>query len=188
MKNNLEINNDMEKLSELKPVLFEQPTKGKYHVMIVNPDDSSLVEVDVWKKDKDPERALLVAIIRNETNEVLLVSKALTEKEYEFDEAQAIAAAFTGGLEGVPFRCPTRREVLDIFDAELDGFDEAVRLIAGRNDWYNTWGWTCEKPRWWAQRYSANYAWIFNGASRNLNNYSVYSAYQVGAVTLLKFK
>ena len=156
----------MEKLSEMKPVLFEKPTKGKYHVMIVTPDDGSLVEVDAWKKDKDPERALLVAIIRNETNEILLVSKALTEKNYEFDEAQTIAS-FTGGLEGVPFRCPTRREVLDIFDAELDGFDEAVRLIAGGNDWYNTWGWTCEKPRWWAERYNVYIAWIFDGSSRN---------------------
>ena len=176
----------MKKLTDLKPVLFEKPMKGKHHIMIVNPDDNSLVEVEAWKKDKDPERALLVAIIRNETNEVLLVSKALTEKEYEFDEAQAIAAGFSGGVEGATFRCPTRREVLDIFDAELDGFDDAVRLISGRNDWYSCWGWTCEKNRWWAERYVVYYAWIFNGTYRYLCSSYVYNAYQVGAVTLLK--
>ena len=38
--------------------------------------------------------------------------------------------------------------------------------------------------RWWAQRYNANNAWIFNGTNRNLNN-NVNNANQVGAVTNL---
>lgn len=42
--------------------------------------------------------------------------------------------------------------------------------------------------RWWAERYSVIYAWLFNGYSGYLNNYNVNSGYQVGAVTLLKFK
>ena len=39
--------------------------------------------------------------------------------------------------------------------------------------------------RWWAQRYNANNAWIFNGTNRNLNNNNVNNANQVGAVTNL---
>ena len=43
--------------------------------------------------------------------------------------------------------------------------------------------------RWWAQRYHAFLAWIFYGTYRSLGNYyHVNNAYQVGAVTLLKFK
>ena len=39
--------------------------------------------------------------------------------------------------------------------------------------------------RWWAQRYNANNAWIFNGTNRNLNNNNVNNTNQVGAVTNL---
>ena len=39
--------------------------------------------------------------------------------------------------------------------------------------------------RWFAERYSVNYAWLFYGTHRNLYSYGVYSAYQVGAVSLL---
>ena len=38
--------------------------------------------------------------------------------------------------------------------------------------------------RWFAQRYSVNYAWIFFGYSRTLNSFSVYHSFQVGAVSL----
>jgi len=39
--------------------------------------------------------------------------------------------------------------------------------------------------RWFAQRYDVFYAWIFGGYGRNLFNFSVGNASQVGAVTLL---
>lgn len=39
--------------------------------------------------------------------------------------------------------------------------------------------------RCFAQRYNVNYAWYFNGTTRLLNTTSVYSTYQVGAVSLL---
>ena len=42
--------------------------------------------------------------------------------------------------------------------------------------------------RWFAQRSNVYYAWIFNGAHGNLNNYYVYNTNQVGAVALLKYK
>ena len=173
-------------INEMKPVSFEKPALGRYHVMIVNPSDGSLVEVADWAKDEDPMRAQLVAIVRNETRDVLLVSKTLSDKGYTFEEAAEVAAAYTGGGAGLAFRLPARREVLDIFDAEIDGFDDAVRLIAGRNDWYNEWGWTGEKPSWFAQRYNVYLAWIFYGAYRSLGTYYVINRYQVGALTLLK--
>lgn len=40
-------------------------------------------------------------------------------------------------------------------------------------------------PLWFAQRYDVNYAWLFYGAGRVLSTTSVYSALQVGAVSLL---
>ena len=175
-------------ISEMKPVSFEKPAPGRYHVMIVDPSDGSLVEMAGWAKDEDPMRAQLVAIVRNETRDVLLVSKTLSDKEYTYDAAVKLAAAYTGGGADLAFRLPTRREVLDIFDAEIDGFDDAICLIAGRNDWYRRWGWTGEKPSWWAQRYSANDAWIFDGTYRYLDSPGVSYACQVGAVTLLKLE
>ena len=42
--------------------------------------------------------------------------------------------------------------------------------------------------RWWAERYSVNLAWFFLGYNRNLYYNGVYTAYQVGAVTLYKIK
>ena len=173
----------------LSPVIPEQGS-DRYKVLILDPDDGSLVEVEKWKQDPNPQRAEAVVILRSETHDALVVSKRMSENEFTFDAAQAHAATFApSGLEGATFRCPTRREVLDIFDADDYGFDEAVRLIAGSNDWYNTWGWTCEKvSRWWALRYYANSAWYFYGATRTLDSYPVYYTYQVGAVTLLKFK
>lgn len=173
----------------LSPVIPEQGS-DRYKVLILDPDDGSLVEVEKWKQDPNPQRAEAVVILRTETHDALVVSKRMSENEFTFYAAQEHAATFApSGLKGVTFRCPTRREVLDIFDADDYGFDEAVRLIAGSNDWYNTWGWTCEKvSRWWAQRYSASYAWSFIGTHRNLGYYYVSGTNQVGAVTLLKFK
>ena len=172
----------------LSPVIPEQGS-GRYKVLILNPDDGTLVEVERWAQDPNPQRAEAVVILRTETHDALVVSKSFTKKEYRFDEAQTKAAEFSPkGLEGISFRCSTRCEVLDIFDADDYGFDDAVRLIAGRNDWYNRWGWTCEKlSRWWAERCSVNGAWYFYGATRDLNFTNVYYALQVGAVTLLKF-
>ena len=42
--------------------------------------------------------------------------------------------------------------------------------------------------RWFAERYGVYYAWLYGGNSGTLNLYNVSSGYQVGAVTLLKFK
>lgn len=173
-------------INEMKPVSFEKPAQGRYHVMIVNPSDGSLVEVADWAKDEDPMRAQLVAIVRNETSDVLLVSKTMSDRKYTYDDAVKLAARYTGGGAGLAFRLPTRREVLDIFDAEIDGFNDAVHLIAGRNDWYNECCWTCEKPSWFAQRYNAHFAWIFGGTPRYLTTTYVYYRYQAGALTLLK--
>lgn len=173
----------------INPATPEQGS-GRYKVLILNPDDGTMVEVEEWKKDPNPQRAEAVVILCLQTNEALVVSKSMSKKEYPFKEAQEQAAAFRPkGLEGVAFRCPTRAEVLTIFDADDYGFDDAVCLIAGRNDWYHRWGWTCEKvSRWWAQRSTAIYAWIFFGTTRNFNYIYVSNALQVGAVTLLKLK
>lgn len=42
--------------------------------------------------------------------------------------------------------------------------------------------------RWWAERYNITSAWIYYGIIGALYSGNVYSAFQVGAVTLLKFK
>ena len=40
--------------------------------------------------------------------------------------------------------------------------------------------------RWFAERYSVNNAWNFNGTNRNLNNNNVNNTNQVGAVSKLQ--
>ena len=42
--------------------------------------------------------------------------------------------------------------------------------------------------RWFAERYTVNGAWFYNGGSGSLNLSNVNYGFQVGAVTLLKFK
>lgn len=147
-------------------------------IYIINPDNNRPVPVEEWKKESDPTRAEFVAISVAEG--ILAIKKNRLPGSYDFDEAQAACA----GLEPIgkaSFRCPTRKECIDIYDARFQGLDEAMALVGG--DPIRGLMWTCERDT--DPRYNVNLAWIFCGSFGTLYNGYVNGTSQVGAVTLL---
>lgn len=152
---------------------------------IINPDNNKPVPIEDWRKDENPTRAQLLAV-ETDDGHLLVLSKSYLPGLHEFDEAQKAAADFKP-LEGVTFRCPTRKECIDLYDARFQGLDEAVKLTGGdfcnRTD--GNWFWTAERDA--DPRYSANGAWLFSGYGGYLDCYNgVSNANRCQAVTLLK--
>ena len=150
---------------------------------IINPDNNKPVSIEDWRKDKNPIRAQLLAV-ETDDGHLLVLSKSYLPGLHEFDEAQRAAADFKP-LEGVTFRCPTRKECIDLYDARFQGLDEAVKLTGGdfcnRTD--GNWFWTAERDA--DPRYASS-AWLFSGNGGTLYNTSVNGANRCQAVTLLK--
>ena len=150
---------------------------------IINPDNNKPVPIEDWRKDENPTRAQLLAV-ETDDGHLLVLSKSYLPGLHEFDEAQKAAADFKP-LEGVTFRCPTRKECIDLYDARFQGLDEAVKLTGG--DFCSrtncNWFWAAERD---ADPRYAYHAWSFNGNIGTLNATYVSSAYRCQAVTLLK--
>lgn len=151
---------------------------------VYNPDTGSFVQADEWLKDADPKRAQLIGI---KTDRGMLVLEKKDLGEHTFAKAQAVAEAHKVKGFDQGFRCPTRRETIDIQDAIDAGLHDLMDAIGGDSllgDWY----WTSERfseGRWFARRYNATNAWFFYGASGYLSNGDVYSSFRCRAVTLL---
>lgn len=106
---------------------------------VVSPTSGSLVSVEDWKKTENPTSAEFVALLDEQTGKGLLIAKNVLGK-YQFDEAQKVAAEYTNPAAGI-FRCPTRREALDIYDNRFTGLDEAIAAVGGTpisGKWYWT--------------------------------------------------
>lgn len=150
---------------------------------IINPDNNKPVPIEDWRKDENPTRAQLLAV-ETDDGHLLVLSKSYLPGLHEFDEAQKAAADFKP-LEGVTFRCPTRKECIDLYDARFQGLDEAVELTGGdfcnRTD--GNWFWTAERDA--DPRYASS-AWFFYGPYGTLYYGYVHSALRCQAVTLLK--
>ena len=150
---------------------------------IINPDNNKPVPIEDWRKDENPTRAQLMAV-ETDDGHLLVLSKSYLPGLHEFDEAQKAAADFNP-LEGVTFRCPTRKECIDLYDARFQGLDEAIKLTGGdfcnRTD--GNWFWTAERD---ADPRYANYAWNFYSTNGALNPINVNNADRCQAVTLLK--
>ena len=151
---------------------------------IVNPDNNKLVLIEDWRKEADPTRAQLLAI-ETDDDHLLLVSKSYLPKELNFEDAQKACAEFKP-MEGITFRCPLRKETIDLYDARFQGLDEAVKLTGGNfacnpdGNWY----WTSERDA--DPRYSAVSAWYSGGIYGCMYYSGVYATYLALPVTLLK--
>ena len=151
-------------------------------IFIENPADKTLVSVDDWKKVENPQSAQVVIIQTSETAGIKIHKKELAGR-YDFREAQEAVTAVLD-FDDTSFRCPTRCECLDIYDARFQGLDEALEVIGGDklDDHYI---WTCESDT--DPECSSNFAFIFNGSYGGLNCYSKYRSYSVRPVTALQF-
>lgn len=96
----------------------------------------------------------------------------------EWKDAQ-VAAANTIGMG---WRCPTRHECIDIYDARFRGLDDAMKEIGG--DSLRKVYWTSEADS--APQYSAERAVYFNGSTGYLLANTKYYPYSVRPVCEIK--
>ena len=155
-------------------------------IYIINPDNGKRVSIEEWRKDSDPTRARILSIDTDEGH-TLLMSKEYLPDRYTFEEAQKACAEFITaelGNSGVIFRCPPRKECIDIYDARFQGLDEAVELTGGNFAKVGRYHWTCERDA--DPRYLAGYAWCSSGGFGYAYSYSMYNTYSALPVALLK--
>ena len=148
---------------------------------IINPDNNKPVPIEDWRKDENPTRAQLLAV-ETDDGHLLVLSKSYLPGLHKFDEAQKTAADFKP-LEGVIFRCPTRKECIDLYDARfLGGLDEAVKLTGGDYGRKGKWFWTCERD---ADPAYASNAWYSNGTGGICSGVAMYDSNLALPVALL---
>lgn len=156
------------------------------NIHIINPDNGKPVTIDEWRKDKNPTRARIIAIDTDEGHTILMNKEYLPGK-YNWEKAQKACGNFMPAelqSTGVIFRCPTRKECIDLYDARFQGLDEAVALIGG--NFAQTYGahWTCERDA--NLRCNANVAWSSHGSSGCAVNYVLCGTFSALPVALLK--
>jgi len=158
---------------------------NKMETFVINPDTHNPVSVAEWAKEKNPKRAELLLLKTGGYS--LLIAKKMFDGEYDFDTAQKKAAEYKPkGLESLTFRCPTRKECVDIYDARfVAGLDEALKLVGG--DSMSGAIWTCERDAdpWFARRYYAANAWYFYQGIGTLSGNGVNGAGRCRACALL---
>ena len=118
----------------------------------------------------------------SETAGIKIHKKELAGR-YDFREAQEAVTAVLD-FDDTSFRCPTRRECLDIYDAGFQGLDEALEVIGG-DKLDDNYIWTCESDT--DPEYSSNSAFVFGGYGGGLNNFTKSYSTSVRPVTALQF-
>ena len=154
-------------------------------IYIINPDNGKPVTIEDWRKDADPKRAQLLAIETDEDH-LLLMRKSYLPGEHTFEEAQKACAGFITpefGSTNITFRCPTRKECIDIYDARFQGLDEAIELTGGDYAKRGRWHWTSERD---SDPKYANDAWFSGGYSGYLHYNYMYLSHLALPVALLK--
>lgn len=119
------------------------------------PDDlRKLFTIDEWLQRAHPETTRTVVLVSDFG--MLEIAKEDLVDEFDFDGAQKAAAAYGDG-----FRCATRHEVLEMYDARFWVLDAVFEKIGGQltKDVY----WTCEVDP--APEYTSDYAFVYNGDS-----------------------
>ena len=125
-------------------------------------EQRNLIPVDEWVKREDPTTAQTV---------VLVTDFGMLEI------AQKAAAEYRKG-----FRCPTRHEAIEMYDARFRGLDEAFKKIGGEPA--TTIGWTSEAdPD--PEYYSYN-AFFYDGIPGSVGYNNKYNTYAVRPVSAFK--
>ena len=152
---------------------------------IINPDNGQPVSIGEWKKEADPKRAELLAV-QIDMNHLLVLKKNLSDNYYKFEEAQKLCSEFSAEILGKKrqFRCPTRKECLDLYDARfLANLDKAVTLTGGNFGKRKEAHWTCEKD---TNPGSAGLGWSCVGGGGFMSDYYLFNTYLALPVTLLE--
>lgn len=123
------------------------------------PDDlGKLFTVDEWLQRAHPETARTVVLVTDLG--MLEIAKNDLRYEFDFEGAQKAAAKYGDG-----FRCATRHEALEMYDARFRGLDEAFEKISGKST-TNVY-WTCEADS--DSEYNSYCAFVYNNATGGVN-------------------
>lgn len=134
-----------------------------------------LYTLDEWLQQAHPETAQTVVLVTDRG--MLEIAKEDLPGEFNFDGAQKAAAEYREG-----FRCPTRHEAIEMYDARFRGLDEAFKKIGGEPA--TTIGWTSEADP--DPGYNSYIAFVYGGYAGSVSNGSKYNACAVRPVSAFK--
>lgn len=131
--------------------------------------------LDAWMQREDPTTAPTVVLVTDFG--ALEIAKEDLPGQFSFEGAQKAAAEYRDG-----FRCPTRHEVIEMYDARFRGLDEAFKKIGGKPA--TTIGWTSEADP--DPEYNSYGAFIYGGSTGFVNYGSKCSTRAVRPVSAFK--
>ena len=124
-------------------------------------EQRNLIPVDEWVKREDPTTAQTVVLVTD--SGMLEIAKKDLPSLFNFEGAQKAAAEYRNG-----FRCPTRHEAIEMYDARFRGLDEAFEKIGGEPA--TAVGWTSEADP--DPEYNFLGAFVYNGFTGSMNDNS----------------
>ena len=140
------------------------------------PDEHrNLIPVDEWVKREDPTAAQAVVLVTDFG--MLEIAKGDLPGGFNFEGAQKAAAEYRKG-----FRCPTRHEAIEMYDARFRGLDEAFKKIGGEPA--TTIGWTSEADP--DPEYLSGNAFVYIGYTGYVGGNSKYGTGAVRPVSAFK--
>lgn len=134
-----------------------------------------LYTLDEWLQQAHPETAQTVVLVADRG--MLEIAKEDLPGEFNFDGAQKAAAEYREG-----FRCPTRHEAIEMYDARFRGLDEAFKKIGGEPA--TTIGWTSEADP--DPECNSNHAFVCYGSAGIVGSNYKYNANAVRPVSAFK--
>lgn len=134
-----------------------------------------LYTLDEWLQQAHPETAQTVVLVTDRG--MLEIAKEDLPGEFNFDGAQKAAAEYREG-----FRCPTRHEAIEMYDARFRGLDEAFKKIGGEPA--TTIGWTSEADP--DPEFNSSYAFVYYGTTGGVYGSDKYITYAVRPVSAFK--
>jgi hypothetical protein len=135
----------------------------------------NLIPVNEWVEREDPTAAQTVVLVTDFG--MLEIAKEYLPGGFNFEGAQKAAAEYRKG-----FRCPTRHEVIEMYDARFRGLDEALKKIGGKP--ITTIGWKSEADP--DPEYNSIIAFIYGGYAGSVNIDNKFSTGAVRPVSTFK--
>lgn len=145
------------------------------HGIYIPDENRELHPLDEWMKREDPTTAQTVVLVTD--SGMLEIAKEDLPSEFNFEGAQKAAAEYREG-----FRCATRHEAIEMYDARFRGLDEAFEKIGGKpaTNIY----WTSEADP--DPEYNSNIAFFYGGSTGSMFNINKYNANAVRPVSAFK--
>lgn len=140
------------------------------------PDENRCLHpLDEWMKREDPTTAQTVVLVTDFG--AIEIAKEDLPGEFTFEGAQKAAAEYREG-----FRCATRHEAIEMYDARFRGLDEAFKKIGGKPA-TNVY-WTSEADP--DPEYNSGSAFVYGGLAGGVGGNDKYNTYAVRPVSAFK--